>query len=70
MTEDGTVEFEDVVALSLSKSGQALNCRFLQDNRQRWIPVSVIHDNSEVWKPGQKGTLVLPEWFALKEGLI
>lgn len=39
-------------------------------DKKTWIPKSLIHDDSEVWKAGQSGTLVIPEWFALKEGLI
>ena len=40
------------------------------DRRNHWIPKSLIHDDSEVWKLGQSGELVVPEWFALQEGLI
>lgn len=36
---------------------------------RKWIPKSVIHDDSEVYKDGDSGTLVLKEWFAEKEGL-
>ena len=32
-----------------------------------WIPQSAVHDDSEVWKPGQEGRLVVLEWFAEKE---
>lgn len=66
--ENGTVEFEDAVVLDKSKSGLALRIRF--DGQEKWIPQSVIHDHSEVYAPGHRGTLVLKEWFAIKEGLI
>lgn len=32
------------------------------------VPKSVIHDDSEVWKKGQEGKLVVQLWFAVKEG--
>lgn len=35
-----------------------------------WVPQSQIHDDSEVWKPGQTGRLVVNEWWAEKKGLI
>ena len=35
-----------------------------------WIPKSVVDDDSEVYRKGDKGLLVLPEWFCLKEELI
>jgi hypothetical protein len=33
-----------------------------------WVPKSVIHDNSEVWKTHQTGDLVVTERFAEKQG--
>jgi hypothetical protein len=36
----------------------------------KWIPKSVIHDNSEIWKTGQQGDLVVKQWFAEKQGWI
>lgn len=35
-----------------------------------WIPKSQIHDNSEVYKAGTEGTLVITEWIAVKKGLV
>lgn len=35
-----------------------------------WIPKSVIHDDSEVWKEGQDGEVVVCEWFAEEKGWI
>lgn len=39
------------------------------DNRNAWIPKSVIDDDSEVYKDGTDGTLIVQRWFAEKEGL-
>lgn len=33
-----------------------------------WIPKSVVHDNSEVWKMGDEGKLVVKKWWAEKNG--
>lgn len=33
-----------------------------------WIPKSQIHDDSEVWKAEQSGTLVVSNWFAEQRG--
>lgn len=44
------------------------------DGEERWIPKSVIHDDSEVWTmrgdedEGRKGKLIVKAWFARKEG--
>lgn len=35
----------------------------------RWIPQSVIHDDSEVYKKGDSGNLVVMLWWAEKEKL-
>lgn len=38
--------------------------------REKWFPQSVVHDDSEVWKLGDEGKLVIKGWFARKEGLV
>lgn len=35
-----------------------------------WIPQSQIHDDSEVWKEGDTGELVIPMWLAEKKNLV
>ena len=36
---------------------------------ERWIPKSLVREGTRLVK-GEKGTLVIPEWFAHKEGLV
>lgn len=38
-------------------------------DKEVWIPKSVIHDDSEIWKDEQSGELVVKTWFAEQEGL-
>lgn len=38
------------------------------DTEPFWIPKSVIHDDSEVWKKGDEGELVVKYWWAEKNG--
>ena len=60
-----------IYAVALGATDKALKCDVgAKDGKSRWIPQSLIDDDSEVYKPGQRGDLVIPEWFALKEGLI
>ena len=35
---------------------------------EHWIPQSVIHDDSEIWRHGDKGSLTLKVWWARKQG--
>ena len=35
-----------------------------------WIPQSQIDDDSEIWKKGDCGKLVISEWIANEKGLI
>lgn len=37
---------------------------------QVWVPKSVIHDDSEVYKADTDGELVVLEWWAAKRGLL
>ena len=52
-------ETEKALLISLDELGE-----------EKWIPKSVIHDDSEVYKEGQKGEVVVEGWWAEKEGLI
>lgn len=38
------------------------------DDRSIWIPKSCVHDDSEVWEPGQEGEVVTKRWWAEKNG--
>lgn len=55
-------EFFDVVAKG--ESARALLCMI--ENEEFWVPKSVIHDDSEVYRQGDAGTLALQEWWAEK----
>ena len=41
----------------------------LIDGEDKWIPKSVIHEDSEVWRAWDEGTLAMMAWFAEKEQL-
>lgn len=60
----GAIAIEDVS--TVQESDRAL-C-VLIDGQRRWVPKSVIHDDSEVYRDGDRGTLVVKEWWAEKEG--
>ena len=34
------------------------------EGEEAWIPTSQVHDDSEVYKAGTEGTLVIPRWVA------
>jgi hypothetical protein len=59
-------EVEDV--LVKSETEKALLC--IIEGEQMWIPKSQITDDSEVWKQGDEGTLVITEWLAEQKGLL
>lgn len=54
-------------SIRMSSSGLALLCCIHE--REHWIPISLIDDDSEVYKPGDSGKLIVKAWFAEKEGL-
>jgi hypothetical protein len=37
---------------------------------QIWVPKSVVHEDSEVYKADTDGELVVFEWWATKKGLV
>lgn len=40
------------------------------DDEEYWIPKSHILDESEVWKNGDEGTLVITQWIAEQKELV
>lgn len=71
--DDAGVPFDDCEVLVETTKALLVKCESNDDFNDkpdgRWIPKSQIHDNSDVSKKGDKGTLVLKTWFANKEGL-
>jgi hypothetical protein len=39
------------------------------DGEDYWLPQSAIHEDSEVWKAGDEGELVISQWWAEKKGM-
>lgn len=69
--QEATV-IEDVECIRVSR--MAILCRIPDDFeeggfREVWVPQSQITDDSEVWRIGDRGTLVVKAWFARKENL-
>lgn len=52
------------------ETAKALLVKLADEDEERWIPKSCIHDDSEVYsmKSGD-GELVVEEWYAEKEGI-
>ena len=40
------------------------------DRRELWVPKEVLHEDSEVYKEGDEGKLVVETWWAEKKGLL
>ena len=37
-------------------------------NREHWVPQSAIHADSEVWRYGDEGVLIVAHWWASRNG--
>ena len=59
-------EIEDVEVVS--ETPLALRCRI--GGREYWIPKSQVSDDSEVYKVGDSGTMIMSEWIATDRGLV
>lgn len=66
-----TVTFEDVTIERETSPGEpnmgAILCNI--DGDKWWVPKRLIHEDSEVYKADTSGQLILPLWFAEKEGM-
>lgn len=67
MSEE-SVEFEGAVVVR--ETGAAILVSGIEDGEDVWIPKSQIHPDSEVWKDGDEGTLIITRWIAEQKGLI
>lgn len=63
-----TATFQDAVCTKQTDRALLIECP--EFDGARWIPRSQIDDDSEVYKEGDEGALVISGWFAEKEGLI
>ena len=66
--EDEVVDLGDDVELQYETPKAIL---VVIDGNELWIPKSLIREGSTVQNgmKGERGCLVLPKWFAVKEGL-
>jgi len=55
-------------AKAIAESEKAI--KVVIDGEAHWIPQSQIHDDSEVWKKGDEGELVVTQWIAEQKGLV
>ena len=56
----------------LTTTQKAIRVRLLEETGPHyvlWIPQSAVHDDSEVWKMGDVGELVVHNWFAVAKRL-
>lgn len=67
MRNDEGVVFEDALIKHVTDKGGAL-IRF-DDGEEVWIPTSQIHDDSDIWKKGESGKLVLTAWICEQKEL-
>lgn len=55
-------------AIRESESGKALYvaCKEAPKGSKKgiWVPLSAIHDDSDIYEPGHSGKLVIKYWFA------
>lgn len=66
MSKSHCAEFDDVVVITETAKAILVNV----DEKEIWCPKSAIHDDSEVYKMGTSGTLIVQQWWAEKEGLV
>lgn len=64
-------EFRDKVELGCfikRETDKAILCDF--GDKECWIPLSQVDDDSEIWQAGEEGTIIVSEWIAKEKGLI
>jgi hypothetical protein len=59
------VQIQDVTVVRETEAALLVNI----EEEEIWIPKSQIDDDSEVYKIGTEGTLIIPLWLAEKLGV-
>lgn len=49
-------------------SDKAILCDF--GDKEEWIPLSQVSDDSEIWCEGDEGVIIVSRWIAKQKGLI
>lgn len=68
--KEGTVEFENARALRANQQETALLVKLEDRDEPVWFPQSQIDQDSEVFKQGDEGRLVVSEWIATEKKLV
>jgi hypothetical protein len=55
-------------ALCTGETDKAIKVR-LEDGEEMWFPKSQVEDDSEVYKKGTDGLLVISDWIAENKGI-
>jgi hypothetical protein len=61
--------FEGAEAIAISRNHKNLLIDCSDFDEPMWIPVKCIHDDSEVYRWRDKGTLIVQQWWAERNGL-
>jgi hypothetical protein len=70
MSRDGLCSFKGSRIITVTNAGGVKVYVGGDVGREVWFAQGHIHDNSEIWRAGQEGELVVSEWVALKKGLV
>jgi hypothetical protein len=54
------VEVDDCACSTATAKAILIAC----EGEEVWVPASQVHEDSEVYKPGTEGILVIPRWVA------
>ena len=65
MSNDNKVSIDDTVCTAETEKAILVEI----EGEEYWMPKSQIDDDSEVYKKGQEGTLVITRWIAEQKGL-
>lgn len=70
MSRGGLCTFEQSKILRVTPKGGVQVLVGGDVNKVVWFFQDHIHENSDIWKPGHVGTLVVPEYVAVQKGLV
>jgi len=64
------VTITDVECVGVNPKTGSLLCRHETWDEDKWVGQDYIDDDSEVYKKGGKGKLIVPKWLAKKANMV
>jgi hypothetical protein len=62
-----TIEYEGCKIVHATHEAILVLIPEVDEEEPQWVPQSQVHDDSEIWRKGDAGTLTITQWWAERQ---